>query len=116
MESLARGKAGGVIVVRCASQYFETYPILIYLALEKTDPFIYLIVRNVDLFIYLLPSDFIPIYCWQLQKYSSQFISERKIYAYTGVSEKWGLSHTDQEKNRVTGFMEHTISLLSIDS
>ena len=57
MESLVRGKGGGggvgVIVVRCASQYFETYPILIYLALEKTDPFIYLIVRNVDLFIYL---------------------------------------------------------------
>ena len=26
-------------------------------------------------------------------------ISERKIYAYTGTSEKWGLSHTNQEKS-----------------
>ena len=53
---------------------------------------------------------FIPIYCWWLKKYSSQFveyqenkqprkISERKIYTYTGMSEKWGLSHTNQENS-----------------
>ena len=52
---------------------------------------------------------FVPIYCWLLDKYHSQFIeyqknkqcqkiSKRKICAYTRMSEKWGLSHRNPEK------------------
>ena len=79
----------------------------IYLAFEKMDPFIYLIVQN-DLLIYC-PLIFIPIYCWQTnisinslatkRTSSVEKISERKIYAYNGMSEKWGLSHMNQEKS-----------------
>ena len=53
---------------------------------------------------------FVPIYCWLLDKYHSQFIeyqenkqprkiSERKICIYTKLSEKWGLSHRNPEKS-----------------
>ena len=53
---------------------------------------------------------FVPIFCWLLHKYHSQFmlyqedkqprkISERKICAYTRMSEKWGLSHRNPEKS-----------------
>ena len=53
---------------------------------------------------------FVPIYCWYLDKYRSQFIEyqqnkqpgkiyEHKIYAYTRMSEKWGLSHRNPEKS-----------------
>ena len=52
---------------------------------------------------------FVPIYCWLLDKYHSQFIeyqnkqprkiSERKISVYTKLSEKWGFSHRNPEKS-----------------
>ena len=78
----------------------------IYLLFGKKDPFIYLIIQNVDLFILI----FVPIYCWLLDKYHSQFIdyqenkkfrkvSERKLCGYTRMSEKWGLSHRKPEKS-----------------
>ena len=67
---------------------------------------VYLIIQNVDLFKYC----FVPIFCWLLHKYHSQFIlyqedkqprkiSERKICAYTRMSEKWGLSDRNPEKS-----------------
>ena len=78
----------------------------IYLLFGKKDPFIYLIIQNVDLFILI----FVPVYCWLLDKYHSQFIdyqenkklrkvSERKLCGYTRMSEKWGLSHRKPEKS-----------------
>ena len=78
----------------------------IYLLFGKKDPFIYLIIQNVDLFILI----FVPINCWLLDKYHSQFIdyqenkklrkvSERKLCGYTRMSEKWGLSHRKPEKS-----------------
>ena len=77
---------------------------------EKTDPFIYLIIQNADLFIYC-PLIFVPIYCWLLDKYHRQFIeyeekkqsrkiSERKICAYTRMSENEAF-HTEIQKTRV---------------
>ena len=104
------GGVGGVkrvIVVQVRESVFRNLTHSYTWYLKKTDPFIYLIVRNVDLFIYC-PSIFILI--TSLDKYSSQCIkhqenkqppkiSERKIYAYTGVSEKWCLSHTNREKS-----------------
>ena len=80
----------------------------IYPAFEKTDPFIYSIIQNVDLFIYC-PLIFVPIYCWLLDKYCTQFtdyqenkqprkISEQKICAYTRMSEKRDFSHRNPEK------------------
>ena len=55
---------------------------------------------------------FVPIYCWFIDKYHSQFIeyqenkqprkiSEREICAYTRMSEKWGPSHRNPEKKWV---------------
>ena len=59
------GRNYGLIVVRVCDPVFRSLPhsYTMYLAYEKTDPFIYLIIRNVDLFIYC-PLIFIPIYCW----------------------------------------------------
>ena len=82
----------------CASKYFETYSIYIPgLWKKKTDPFIYLIVRNIDLFIYC-PLIFIPIYCWYQEDKQPWQTSKRKNIQFTGMSEKWGLSNTNQEK------------------
>ena len=74
----------------------------IYLAFEKkTDPFIYLIIQNVDLFIHC-PLIFVPIFfagcytniavnsCNTKRIKQPRKISERKICAYTRMSEKMG--------------------------
>ena len=50
----------GIIEYGCASKHSKATP-FIYLAFEKTDPFIYFIVRNVvDLFIYICT---LSLYC-----------------------------------------------------
>ena len=56
-------------------------------AFEKTNPFIYLIVQNVDPFIYC-PLTFIPIYCWLLDKYHSQFIEYQENKHPWQISER----------------------------
>ena len=88
----------GVIVVRVCEPAFQCLP----------HSYTWPIIQNVDLFIYC-PLIFVPIYCWLLDKYHSQFIeyqenkqprkiSEQKICVYTKLSEKWGLSHRNPEK------------------
>ena len=98
----------GVIEVRVCEPVFQNLPHSYTWPLKKTDPFIYLIIQNVDLFIYC-PLIFCT-HCWLFDKCRSQFteyqenkqprkISERKICAYTRMSEKWGLSHRNLEKS-----------------
>ena len=80
----------------------------IYLAIEKIDPFIYLIVQNVDPLVYCLLTLYpfiagsrtnIAVNSLNTKRMSilDKTLNE-KIYAYTRMSEKWGLSHTNQEK------------------
>ena len=99
----------GVILVRVCEPVFQNLPHSYTWPSEKTDPFIYLIFQNVDLFIYCLLI-FRTHFCWLIHKYHSRFmyyqedkqprkISERKICAYTRMSEKWGLSHRNPEKS-----------------
>ena len=81
----------------------------IYLAFEKTDPFIYLIIQNADLFIYcpLIFCTHLLLVVTQISQNIIEYyenkqlrkISERKICAYTRMSEKWGLSHRHPEKS-----------------
>ena len=102
------GEGNGGNRSRCASRYFETYPIPIPGFWKKTGP-IHILECPKYWPIHILPFDFLHIYCWYLDKYRSQFIvyrqnnqprkiSERKIYACNGMSEKWGLTHTNPEK------------------
>ena len=67
----------GVILVRVCEPVFQNLPPFIYLAFKKTDPFIYLIIQNVDQFIYC-PLIFVPIFCWLLDKYHSQYSCNTK--------------------------------------
>ena len=90
-------------------------------SISKPTPFIYLTFEKKQTHSYIWSSTmltysytalwvfFVPIYCWLLDKYHSQFIeyqenkqprkiSQRKICAYTRMSEKWGLSHWNPKK------------------
>ena len=79
----------------------------IYLAFEKTDPFIYLVIRNADLFIYCPLIFLYPFIAGRQISQSIHWIPREqaasknlwaKIFAYTRMSEKWGLSHKNPEK------------------
>ena len=86
-------------LVRVCEPVFQNLPYSYTWPLKKTNPFIYLIIQNVDLFIYC-PLIFCTHFCWLLDKYHSQRISSlEKSCAYTRLSEKWGLSHRNPEKN-----------------
>ena len=92
----------------CSSQYFETYPIHIYLTFEKTDSFMYQIVWNVG------PSVYSPlIFCTHLLLVVRQISQSihwipreqaasknlwTKMCMYWDTSEKWGLSYIHPEK------------------
>ena len=78
----------GVIVVRVCEPVFRNLPHSYTWPLKKMDPFIYLAVRNVDLFIYctliFIAGSHINMAVNSLKQ--PRKISERKIYAYTGMS------------------------------
>ena len=109
MKGCGVGGVTRVIVVRCASQYFETYPIHLC-GLWKRDPFMYLIVQNVDLFI-ICPL----IFCTHLllvvrqilqsvhwiprEQAASKNLWAKNIPICRDVGKKWGLSHTNEEKS-----------------
>ena len=86
---------------------FEIYPIHIPGLWKKKQTHSY--TRSSLTHLYTALWFFVLIYCWYLHKYCSQFIeyqenkqprkiSERKICTYTWMSEKWGLSYTNEEK------------------
>ena len=97
----------GVIVVWVCKPVSTQF---IYLAFEKTDPFIYFIIRNVDLFIYC-PLIFCTHLLLEVRQISQsihwipreQAASKNlwaKICAYTRMSEKWAF-YIGIQKNRV---------------
>ena len=98
----------GVIVVWVRVPEFEIYPIHIP-GLLKNRP-IHILDRPKCWPIHILPLIFYTHLLLVVDRYRSQFIEYQenkqpkkilwanKIYAYTGMSEKWGLSHTNQEK------------------
>ena len=84
------GGAGGnlgVILVRVCEPVFQNLPHSYTWPLKKTDPLIYLIIQNVDLFIYC-PLIFVPIFCWLLDKYHSQFIEYQENKQPRKISER----------------------------
>ena len=99
----------GVILVRVCEPVFQNLPHSYTWPSKKTDLFIYLIIQNADLFIYC-PLTFCTHFLLVITQISvnscntkrikqPRKISQRKIYAYTRMSEKWGLSHRNPEKS-----------------
>ena len=101
---LGRGGGGGVTWGNCGTGVRAS----IYIWLWKNGP-IHILDHPKCWPIHILPFDFCT-HCWLLDKFRSQFveyqenkqlrkISERKICAYTRMSEKWDLSHSNPEKS-----------------
>ena len=80
-----------VIVVRVCEPEFRNLPHSYTRPLKNGPKFFTHLLLVVDRYY----SQFIE---YQENKQSQKSLSE-KIYAYTGISEKWGLSHTNQEKS-----------------
>ena len=98
----------GVILVRVCEPVFQNLPHS-YTWPSKKRTHSYTWSSKILTYSYIALWFFVPIYCWLLHKYHSQFIlyqedkqpwkiSERKICAYTRMSEKWGLSYRNPEK------------------
>ena len=99
----------GVIVVRVCEPVFQNLPHSYTWPLKKWTHS-YTWSSKMLTYLYTVLWFFVPIYCCLLDKYHSQFteyqenkqprkISERKICAYTRMSEKWGLSHRNPENS-----------------
>ena len=101
----------GVILVRVCEPVFQNLPHS-YTWPSKKQTHSYTWSSKMLTYSYTALWFFVPIFCWLLHKYHSQFIyyqgdkqprkiSERKICAYTRMSEKWGLSDRNPEKSAI---------------
>ena len=96
-----RGDNSGVILVRCASQYFETTPI-IYLAFEKQP--IHILDFTESWLIHILSFELIYPFIRKICAYT--WVSENLGHSYTNIR-KWGHSYTFFLKKGFITYMKH---------